>query len=143
MCFSLLLANDETFLRNATARLEATLHLVSLNFCPDESLHHTLQHMYHLLKHLLLSLFRAPYLPVYKLTIKLSSNTVGIQPSYIMTSMRSRTLTTPAYLTGFSISATNTDGPTALSEAIMLMAFLIISVVIGSLRHSTWHFSYV
>ena len=38
---------------------------------------------------------------------------------------------------GFSISATIPDGPAALLDTILLMAFLFISKVIGSLKTST------
>ena len=60
-----------------------------------------------------------------------------LQPSEIMSSIRSRTSTAPGSPTGFSILATKTYGPAALPKAILLMVFVIISVVIGSLEPST------
>ena len=55
----------------------------------------------------------------------------------MMFSTRSRTSSAPASPTGFSISATIPDGPAALPDAILVMALVIISKVIGSLRPST------
>ena len=55
----------------------------------------------------------------------------------MMSSVRSRTSTAPASPTGFSISATISDGPAALPDAILLMAFVNISKVIGSFGPST------
>ena len=84
-----------------------------------------------------LPLFKASPLPLYRLTMKLSCQSVGMHPSEMMSSMRSRTSTAPASPMGFSISATIPDGPAALPDAILLMAFVIISKVIGSLGPST------
>ena len=50
-----------------------------------------------------------------------------------MSSMRSRTSTVPASPTGFSISATIPDGPAALPDAILLMAFVMITTAISKM----------
>ena len=67
------------------------------------------------------------------LDFKISVALVGMHPSEMMSSMRSHTSTAPASPTGFSISATIPDGLAALPDAILLMAFEIISKVMARL----------
>ena len=74
---------------------------------------------------------------LYRLTMKLSCQSVVMHPSEMMSSMRSHTSTAPASPTGASISATIHDCPAALADAILLKAFVITSKVIGSLGPST------
>ena len=113
---------------DATARHVAKLHPIDLNSLPDESLHHTLQHLHHLLNQRQ-PLFKAYPLPFYRL--KLSCQSVGMHPSEMMPSMRSHTSAGPASITDLSISATIPDGPAASPEDVLLSG--VISKVIGSL----------
>ena len=114
------------------ARHKATLYNFDLNSLPDESLHHTLQQLHHLLYQ--------PQAPVAAFIQSISFALVHIDneaflPVRWSASMRSHTLTTPDTPTGFS--ATIPDGLAAFLEAILLMAFVIISKVLGSLGPST------
>ena len=102
------LAYNKNCISSARARQGGTLHLINLNSLPDESLHHTLQHLHHLLCQLqepvVASIQSIPFALVQIDNEAFLS--VGMRPSQMMSSMRSGTSTVPASPTGISISVT-------------------------------------